>query len=685
MDLMKQTRNGLLMMASAVAVLSGGAGVTYADRVESRDIRSTSKPSRPAYNRSNDNGGFFNFLDFSRRTVRRGNGDFFGSDQPRRRVRATAGSSGSFKHYTYTPDRLVGLSAPGLHLPLPATSGSGDAMPAGAQGPVVYKLDDSLAQTVFDTLKSGATPVRVTKAQRKAITTLYQDRGFTALWTSMDGLEAKARALLTVLQKASEEGFDGDVYRLPVVAEQGSIDAVESDLAAMARFDIELTALALRYAANASGGMITPNRLSGYHDLKPPKLAAGTALRRLTQSERPDRYLMSLHPRHPAYAALRRALADATQKVEVADVQETIPDGPTLRPGTTDYRVGLVRARLITLGHLDAGDPQGQDASIEPTGQELPVAASSEAVVQDDYDEADNLYDQQMVGAVRAFQREAGLRPDALIGPATLRAFNGERQESFDKAERLRLNMERLRWLPRDFGRRHVFVNQASYKLQVVDNGRTVWRSKVIVGKPKNQTSFFSDEMETVVFNPYWGVPQSIIVNEMLPKLQNDPGYLDRQGYEVISSSGRKISSYNVDWWSYYDKVPVGVRQPPGRRNALGEVKFLFPNKHAIYLHDTPTKKLFERGQRAFSHGCVRVQNPRELAKAVLGWGDSKVAQTIATGRNTKVPLTSKFKVHLTYFTAWPGADGSVDYMRDVYGRDSRLISAVNATLASYN
>jgi murein L,D-transpeptidase YcbB/YkuD len=277
------------------------------------------------------------------------------------------------------------------------------------------------------------------------------------------------------------------------------------------------------------------------------------------------------------------------------------------------------------------------------------------------------------------------LSPDGLIGPATLRAFNGERQESFDKTARLRLNMERLRWLPRDFGRRHILVNQASFKLQVVDNGRTIWRSKVIVGKPKNQTSFFSDEMETVVFNPYWGVPQSIIVNEMLPKLVNDPGYLDRLGYEVTSQSGRRVSSYNVDWWSYSTHSPVGVRQPPGRRNALGEVKFLFPNKHAIYLHDTPTKKLFERNERAFSHGCVRVQNPRELAKAVLGWGDTQVAEAIGTGRNTKVSLDSKFKVHLTYFTAWPDANGTMHFARDIYDRDTRLTKALETTRAAYN
>ena len=680
----KRASRNALALSSALLVLAMAGGEALADRAESRDL-----PKRKNYSRSGSynggyNNGFFNFLDFSNRSSSRYNR--YDDLQEIPRARRAPVDTYKVKYYTYQPDRYFRLQAVNLSLPLADTSvvaantpGDSNTVPQAAE----RKLDDSLAQTIFDTLKSGAAKVRVTKDQREAIIEAYKQRGFKSIWTSMDGFETKALSVLAVLNTAAKEGFAAAAYRLPVVDDMGSASAVETDLSAIARFDIEMTALALRYAQNASGGTIEPNRLSGYHDLRPPRVSAQKALTELMASDAPGEYLMSLHPTHPAYADLRQALADTTQSTEVADEPEPLPAGPTIVPGMTDYRVGLIRARLITLGHLDAGDPEGQDATVEPASQELPVSNNNGSG--DDVDANDNFYDRQMVRAVKAFQREAGLKPDALIGPATLRAFNGDTEQSVDKVQRLRVNMERLRWLPRNLGYRHIFVNQATYRLQVVDGGSTVWRTKVIVGKPKHQTAFFSDTMETVVFNPYWGVPQSIIVNEMLPKLVNDPGYLDRQGYEVVSPSGRKVSSYDVDWWQYYDKVPYGVRQLPGHRNALGEVKFLFPNKHSIYLHDTPTKKLFSRSERAFSHGCVRVENPRELAKAVLGWNDGKVAAAINTGRNTKVSLDNKFRVHLTYFTAWPGTDGKIDYPRDVYGRDSRIETALKATQEALN
>jgi murein L,D-transpeptidase YcbB/YkuD len=680
MSLFNQASRVALAFSTAMFMSAMTGSEAQADRAEPRDLPKRKNVSRS----SGSSNGFFNFLDFSNRSSSRFN-NYDDLQEIPRAPRAPVDTY-TVRYYTYTPDRHFRIQAAGLSLPLPDLSTVASNTPAGSDplpAAGARKLDDSLAQTIFDTLKSGAAQVHVTKTQRQAIIDVYKERGFKGIWTSMDGFETKALSVLAVLNTAAAEGFDAADYRMPVVDDMGSPGAVETDLSAIARFDIEMTALAVRYAQNASGGTIVPNRLSGYHDLRPPRVSAKVALNKLVASDAPGEYLMSLHPTHPAYAAMRQALAESTQTAEIADQPEPLPFGPTITPGMTDYRVGLIRARLITLGHLDAGDPQGQDATVEPAAQELPVA--NDTVGTDLEAESDNLYDRQMVRAVKAFQREAGLRPDALIGPATLRAFNGDTPQSIDKAQRLRVNMERLRWLPRHLGNRHIFVNQASYRLQVVDNGRTVWRTKVIVGKPKHQTAFFSDTMETVVFNPYWGVPQSIIVNEMLPKLVNDPGYLDRQGYEVISEGGRRVSSYDVDWWQYYDKVPYGVRQLPGRRNALGEVKFLFPNKHAIYLHDTPTKKLFSRGERAFSHGCVRVENPRELAKAVLGWNDSKVAATINTGRNTKVSLDRKFRVHLTYFTAWPGADGTIDYPRDVYGRDSRIEAALQATKNALN
>ena len=197
-------------------------------------------------------------------------------------------------------------------------------------------------------------------------------------------------------------------------------------------------------------------------------------------------------------------------------------------------------------------------------------------------------------------------------------------------------------------------------QMQIINNGETEWSTRVIVGKPSNQTYFFSDQMERVEFNPYWGVPQSIIKGEYLRRVQDNPSYFEQRGYEVLNSRGQRISGWDVDWWNY--RGGIGVRQKPGPKNALGEVKFMFPNKHAIYLHDTPKRSLFKNDSRAYSHGCVRVQNPRELATQILGWSQDKIASTIATRKNTPVQLKSKLPVHLTYFTAWTDESGDLAY-----------------------
>ena len=216
--------------------------------------------------------------------------------------------------------------------------------------------------------------------------------------------------------------------------------------------------------------------------------------------------------------------------------------------------------------------------------------------------------------------------------------------------------------------------------MKIINKVATEWQTRVIVAKPTNQTYFFSDQMSRVEFNPYWGIPQSIIKGEYLRKLQSNPGYLDQRGYETIRN-GKIVSSSAVDWWNY--KGNIGVRQKPGSNNALGEVKFMFPNKHAIYLHDTPKRSLFENENRAFSHGCVRVQNPRDLATHILGWSSEKVAATIASGKNTPVQMDKKLPVHLTYFTAWTDEAGNISYYTDTYKRNTYLSKALAAERAA--
>ena len=285
-------------------------------------------------------------------------------------------------------------------------------------------------------------------------------------------------------------------------------------------------------------------------------------------------------------------------------------------------------------------------------------------------------YTPDLVALVEGFQKEHGLTPDGVVGKASIRLLTGgDTTES--KAAKVRIAMEQARWLPGDLGSRYVFINQPAFMVYYHDQGAEQFAMRVVVGSKAHQTFFFQDEIQTVEFNPYWGVPQSIIINEMLPKLRNDPGYLDRLGYQV-EVKGRPVSSYDVNWNG--STAGVAVRQPPSSDNALGELKILFPNAHAIYMHDTPSKSFFKKDDRALSHGCVRLADPRKMAAAVLGTTVEDVGKQIAGGRNKGVSVPEKIPVYVAYFTAWPNKDGTVEYFHDVYDRDMYMDRALEAT-----
>jgi L,D-transpeptidase YcbB len=664
------------------------------------------------YNRqpqANGQGGWFQNQNRGWRGQQRQAGTLWGSDDPRRarpqRPRRTwwfetpqvrevveedtsgpdDGEGEIAEVYTYRPEPLVQLADP----------------KAGAAHPP--KLDDPMAQSLWQRLRDGTSGARATAAQRKAVLAFYEARGFTPIWVDRNGIEQRVGKLRHYFTAAAREGLDPKDYT--VAADVGHLDQLtESEkVRTLTRYDIQLTVAALRYAQHASGGRILPNRLSGYHDLNPPTVAGDAALAALAASPTPERYLASLHPVHPAYAAFRRALAMQGAGSEEAETPP-IDSGPTIREGQRDDRVPLIRKRLARLGFLtlpgealdDSGvevtplaageqpadDPSDDDAvastdQVDPGSPGFGTTDGATGAAADDLDgdPAATLFSETDAEALRGFQEQSGLRADGILGNATIARLNetGEQKQ----VSRILYSMERLRWMPRDFGSRYVLVNQAAFELQVVDHDRSIWQTRIIVGKPNTQTAVFSDVMETVEFNPYWGVPQSIIIKEMLPRLRRDPSYLDRLGYEVRDGRGREISSSYVDWSRYSTRVPLSVRQPPGDDNALGVVKFLFPNSHAIYMHDTPTRSLFEKKVRAFSHGCVRVQNPREFAELVLGWDSDRVEEAIYRGDNQAVKLSRKLPVHLAYFTAWPDESGRIIMYPDIYGRDAQLEKAL--------
>lgn len=474
------------------------------------------------------------------------------------------------------------------------------------------------------------------------------------IWVTDGEVNERGRTALRVLGEAASHGLVPADYSVsvPPAAAAGDAAARRADLI---RFEVTLSARALRYVRDAQNGRIDPNRISGYHDFPAKPLDRVAVLGRLASTADVGAELESQHPKNPQYRALRVELESLRASAE----NEIVVDPKLLlKPGEQSPEL----AKLLHLIAHDLDDEMGGEF-----GELLARTSSSET------------YSQELVPVVKAAQARAGLKDDGVIGPRTVAALAGV--SKVDRIGKVEIALEQLRWLPSEFGDIHVFINQPAFNATFVEGGQEKLDMRVVVGKPSNQTSFFYDEIEQVDYNPYWGVPQSIIVNEMLPRLRGDPGYLDRAGYEVTDAKGRRVSSASVNWGAYGAKVPYNVRQTPSEANALGELKILFPNKHAIYMHDTPQKALFDRDTRAFSHGCVRLKDPRGMAAAVLGTTVQHVEEKLKQGHSTE-KVTRKIPVYVAYFTAWPDKAGVVRYYGDVYERDARLKVAMEKTAA---
>ena len=387
---------------------------------------------------------------------------------------------------------------------------------------------------------------------------------------------------------------------------------------------LALTQAAVAYGRQASGGRVDPQRISILITVKPETADSARVLSALANSG-PDagRVLQAFNPPHKGYEALRIKLAEVRQAQQPV-ARERIPAGAILRVGMRDPRVPLIRARFG-----------------------LDTAQASEP--------ADITYDTRIAAVIADFQRANGLPASGILTARTIAALSGGEPARLENE--ILANMERWRWLPRDLGREHVEVNIPDYTVRVYDGERLRYSSRVVVGKPDTPTPVFSNSMQFLIVNPYWSVPQSIIKKEMMPKLAADPDYLRRLGYEVIRRNG-----------------VMTVRQPPGERNALGRIKFMFPNDHAVYLHDTPSRALFANEKRAFSHGCVRVDQPFKLAEIVLGpdWNEGRLRSLIG-GPERTIHMPRALPIHIEYFTAGVDDGGRLQLRDDIYGYSRRL------------
>lgn len=456
----------------------------------------------------------------------------------------------------------------------------------------------------------------------------YERRGFLPAWSVDGALRPEAGDLLAALAAAGDDGLHAGDYRPAALERLATAARSQPEAGRLAGLDLLLSDAFLTFAAHLRNGKVNPAAIYPDCALKPDGADLAITLEEALAANRVRAVLAGLAPPHPGYARLREALGRYRQIAERGG-PEPVPPGAALRAGDQGERIAALRARLA-------------EAAVSDAAQTPPAA------------ESPDLFDAPLEEAVRGFQRRHGLEEDGVVGPATLAEVN---RRAEDHVRQIEVNLERWRWLPRDLGPRHVRVNIAGFRLEAVEDGRTALDMRVIVGKPYTRTPMFSSAMNEVVLNPSWYVPQSIATKELLPKARKDPGYLQRGGYELLPGSR--------------------VRQRPGPQNALGLIKFLFPNRFSVYLHDTPARTLFGRTVRTFSHGCIRIEKPFDLAVWVLGddprWTPEAIRAGIDSGQERTVKLSRTIPVHVAYWTAWVDEAGTLQLGPDVYSRDAGL------------
>ncbi len=479
------------------------------------------------------------------------------------------------------------------------------------------------------------------------IFTFYEERSFKPLWFRDTGPKTKGIIFLRVLKNSVADGLNPDNYR---------VEEIESRIASkdprqLAEAEILLARAMIDYGRDLSAGRVEPREADKELYIYPKGPGAVTLLDGAELAEDIEPYLASLAPKTDNYARLKAVLSQYRAVASVGG-WTPVPPGETLKEGIQDPRVPVLRARLEESGDLGANAHDG------------------------------DVFSGAIIDAVKAFQTRHGLDVDGAVGPDTLKTLNVSINERIKQME---LNLERRRWMEDDLGDRYVFVNLADQQLKVVDGDKTVHAARTVVGKLYHRTPVFSKPMKYLVINPYWNVPPSIATNEYLPKLKRDPGALLRQNIRILKGSS-EIDPYSIDWRSVNGRFPFRLRQDTGSKNALGRIKFMFPNQFNVYIHDTPSKSLFAKASRFYSHGCIRVQHPEDLAAVLLkiqGWTKSKVKQAIANANKRIVKLKKQVPVHITYLTAWVNKDGKVHFRKDIYGRDQRLAAALSKTLTN--
>ncbi len=470
----------------------------------------------------------------------------------------------------------------------------------------------------------------------------YKARGYKPIWTG-NGDRQRRRAFVAVAAKADDHGLPKGRYdAVQLKRDFGSIKSAK----ARGILEVETTKRFLLYARDIQSGILEPRRIDKNMTLKPPRRNRLKQLEAFAKSS-PVAFFKSLPPKHPDYARLMKEKARMERVVGKGGWGPKV-NAKKLKPGQSGKAVVALRKRLTVMGYAKLG--------LSPE------------------------YNETLTKAVQRFQQDHGLNPDGAVGGLTMAAINTSADY---RLMQVVIGLERLRWLNKSLGKRHIMVNEADFRATVFDNGRPTLVTRVVLGKRGRwRTPEFEDEMTHLILNPSWHVPASIKETEYLPKLLEDPNAMKRLGIIMTDENGQRVDTSTIDFTEYgKGNFPFDMRQPPGRGNALGTVKFLFPNRHAIYLHDTPSKSLFARDVRSYSHGCVRVQKYQELAYTLLGKQSSNPKalfhNTLATGVETRIDLAKPVPIYLVYRTAWVSANGRPNYRADNYRVDKKVFKAL--------
>ncbi len=491
-----------------------------------------------------------------------------------------------------------------------------------------------------------------------ALFRFYADRDFRPAWSENKGPLPQAVALTRAIHEADREGLRPEDYHIV------KIDALLKEInhrrsasrtvspEVFADLEILLTDAFLLYGSHLLTGHVNPETIQSEWLIKSRDEDLVRILQIALDENDIEGALNFLRPQHEGYRDLKEALLRYRKIMEMGGWPR-VPRGPKLEGGDRTPRIGVLRARLMMSGDLDPWDETDQE-----------------------------LFDDTLEEAVRRFQERHGLKADGVVGPATLEALNVPVKE---RVRQIKANLERWRWLPHDLGRHYILVNIANFELDVVENGEAILTMRVVVGRRYRRTPVFTGKITHMELNPYWNIPAKIAVRDILPKIQKDPEYLARQKIRVFQGwekGAPEIDPESIDWSRINaQNLSFKLRQDPGPRNALGRIKFMFPNKFRVYLHDTPAQALFQKDKRTFSSGCIRVQKPIDLAAYLLGngreWPRENILMAIDNGETQTLRLPEPIPVHLLYWTAWVDKGGTVHFRDDIYGRDRKLSRAL--------